>query len=371
MESGRIRVAKQFLIQKKLGAGSFGDVYLGLNTSTNEEVAIKLEESQSKFPQILSEAKIMSTLQGSGIPKIFWYGTEGKYNIMIQELLGSSLEEVFVKFDRQLSEKSILMISDQLFTRIETVHKQNYIHRDIKPDNFMFGKGKKNSTLFIIDFGLSKKYRDSNTKQHIKFSDKRSLTGTARYASINSHMGHEQSRRDDLEAIMYLIIYLFAGELPWQGIQCNNKLEKYRLIMDRKLNTTPEVLCRNLPLEIPQMLAYCRGLRFEDNPDYSFLKGMILKAAERIKVEFDWKFEWNSVKARKKKKRKTRRKVSEKSTEDVRKSFVKEDEIVTLVAVNKWPEFEDREKIFGNSRNINELVKLQPVTEEHKTCELF
>lgn len=371
MESGRIRVAKQYLIQKKLGAGSFGEVYQGLNTSTNEEVAIKIEEAQSKFPQILSEAKIISSLQGTGIPKIFWYGTEGKFNIMIQELLGSSLEEVFVKYERQLSVKSILMISDQILTRIETVHKQNYIHRDIKPDNFMFGLRKKNSTLYIIDFGLSKKYRDSNTKQHIKFSDKRSLTGTARYASINSHMGHEQSRRDDLEAIMYLIIYLFRGELPWQGLPCKNKLEKYRMIMDQKINSTTDNLCRNLPQEIGQMLGYCRSLRFEDNPDYSYLKGLIQKAAENSKLEFDWKFEWNTTKTKKKKGKKSKQKASEKSTLDMVKASIKEDEIATLIATTKWPEFEDREKIFGSSKNLNEIINLPQVSTENKSCDIF
>jgi casein kinase 1 len=369
MEGGRIRVAKQYLIQKKLGSGSFGEVYQGLNQTTNEEVAIKLEESQSKFPQVISEAKILSSLQGPGFPKVFWYGSEGRFNIMIQELLGSSLEDVFTKNDRRFSLKSILNISEQIFTRIESVHSQSFIHRDIKPDNFMFGSGKKHSILYIIDFGLSKKYRDSKTKQHIKFSDKRTLTGTARYASINSHLGHEQSRRDDLEAIMYLIIYLFLGALPWQGVQCNNKMEKYRTIMDIKINSTPEILCKTLPVEISQMLAYARGLRFEDSPDYSYFKSQIAKIAEKENIQIDQKFEWNSVKPKRKKKKK-KTKVSEKSIEDV-KFPQKEDDIKTLLSNNHWPEFLDREKIFKNNRDLKEVIKTPEETLEDKNCVLM
>ena len=366
MEGGRIRVAKQYLMQKKLGSGSFGEVYLGVNISTQEEVAIKLEDTQSKFPQVISEAKIINSLQGPGIPKIFWYGNEGHFNIMIQELLGSSLEEVFNKNDRRFSIKSILNIAEQLFTRIESVHSQSYIHRDIKPDNFMFGVGKKNSLLYVIDFGLSKKYRDSKTKQHIKFSDKRALTGTARYASINSHMGHEQSRRDDLEALMYLIIYLFIGTLPWQGVQCNNKLEKYRMIMDIKIGYTPEILCKNLHPELAQMLSYCRSLRFEDNPDYNYLKTQIVKIAEKESITIDSKFEWNSVKVKRKKKKK-KTKISDKSTEDV-KIPQKEDEIQTLVANSRWPEFFDRDKIFAKDGEMLEGCKRNS---DEKNCKVF
>jgi Serine/threonine protein kinase len=133
---------------------------------------------------------------------------------MVMEMLGVSLEQAFQKASRKFSVKTSIMIADQLFQRIEMVHNQNYIHRDIKPDNFLFGIGKKTNVLYIIDFGLSKKYRDSTTKQHIKFSDKRSLTGTARYASINSHIGNEQSRRDDIESIVYVVVYLLLGVLP-------------------------------------------------------------------------------------------------------------------------------------------------------------
>lgn len=133
---------------------------------------------------------------------------------MVIELLGSSLEDTFASLDRIMSLKSASMLSLQMFQRIETVHNHDYIHRDIKPDNFLVGLGRKESLVYVIDFGLSKKYRDSKTKQHIQYRDNRSLTGTARYASINSHMGIEQSRRDDLEGIIYVLLYFLNGSLP-------------------------------------------------------------------------------------------------------------------------------------------------------------
>jgi casein kinase 1 len=381
MEGGRIRVAGKYLIQKKLGAGSFGDVFLGTSSDPTEEVAIKLEDVHSKFPQVLAEAKIMSGLKGTGIPKVHWYGTEGSFNIMVLEVLGKSLEDVFQMNQSKFSIKTVVMIADQIFQRIETVHNQSYLHRDIKPDNFLFGVGKKANIVHIIDFGLSKKYRDASTKQHIKFSDKRALTGTARYASINSHMGNEQSRRDDIEAITYLIIYLFSGKLPWQGISFHNKAEKYRMIMNVKLNTTPETLCRNSPPEIVTILSYARSLRFEETPDYSFLRSNIQKIAERETFAIDNIFDWNSHQSSpKQKKTKKKKKKSPKINEERKAVPIKEDEVSTCIATTRWPEFNDREKIFSKinlekaeraQENSNLEVKENSKHNDEHLCNVF
>ena len=153
---------------------------------------------------------------------VHWSGIENKNNYMIIDLLGPNIEDLFSLCNKKFNLKTVLLLADQMLQRIEYVHSKSYIHRDIKPENFLMGLGKKSHIVHIIDFGLSKKYRDPKTLQHIPYRENKTLTGTARYASINAHLGIEQSRRDDLEAIAYMLIYLIKGYLPWQGIRVSN-----------------------------------------------------------------------------------------------------------------------------------------------------
>ena len=150
-----------------------------------------------------------------GFPRVHWFGVEGDYNVMVMDLLGPSIDDLAYFYKSKLSLKSVLMIADSMISRIEVFHNKGFIHRDIKPENFLMGSGKRQSTLYMIDLGLAKRYKDPKTGLHIKFKENRNMAGTIRYASINNHLGFEQSRRDDLEAIGYVLVFLFKGRLPW------------------------------------------------------------------------------------------------------------------------------------------------------------
>eukprot|EP00928_Gymnodinium_smaydae_P081089 TRINITY_DN64667_c0_g1_i1.p1 TRINITY_DN64667_c0_g1~~TRINITY_DN64667_c0_g1_i1.p1 ORF type:complete len:506 (-),score=75.73 TRINITY_DN64667_c0_g1_i1:20-1537(-) len=288
-------VAGKFKVGRKIGSGSFGEIHVGTNIASGEEVAIKLESHRSRHPQLVYEAKLYRLLAGGGgLPNVIWYGTEGSYNVMVLDLLGPSLEDLFNVCNRRFSLKTTLMLADQMINRIEYVHTHDIIHRDIKPDNFLVGVGSEASNVYIIDFGLAKRYRDPRTRQHIPYREHKNLTGTARYASVNTHLGVEQSRRDDLEAIGYVLMYFLRGSLPWQGLKATSKRDKYEKISRSKVETSPAMLCANYPPEFATYLNYCRALRFEDRPDYNHLRNMFRSVFLRSGFRQDFCFDWIS-----------------------------------------------------------------------------
>ncbi|KAG7277023.1 hypothetical protein CRUP_001649 [Coryphaenoides rupestris] len=274
-----LRVGNRYRLGRKIGSGSFGDIYLGTDISVGEEVAIKLECVKTKHPQLHIESKIYKMMQGGvGIPIIKWCGAEGDYNVMVMELLGPSLEDLFNFCSRKFSLKTVLLLADQM------------------PDNFLMGLGKKGNLVYIIDFGLAKKYRDARTHQHIPYRENKNLTGTARYASINTHLGIEQSRRDDLESLGYVLMYFNLGSLPWQGLKAATKRQKYERISEKKMSTPIEILCKGYPSEFATYLNFCRSLRFDDKPDYSYLRQLFRNLFHRQGFSYDYVFDWNMLK---------------------------------------------------------------------------
>jgi casein kinase 1/casein kinase 1 epsilon len=299
------KAPSNFKLIRKLGSGAFGEIFQGLNSKTNQEVAIKFESVNTKHPQLFYEAKLYQyLLKDPGvvdkcIPNIWYCGTEGEHNIMVMDLLGPSLEDLFNVCNRKLSLKSVLMAGEQMLSRIEYVHSRYILHRDIKPDNFVIGTSKKQHKVYIIDFGLAKRYIGKDGK-HIPYREGKSLTGTARYASINTHLGFEQSRRDDLESLGYVLLYFLRGSLPWQNMKANNKKEKYEKIMEKKLGTPVEVLCKGLPNEFVTYLQYCKTLKFEDKPDYNYLKTLFKDLFVKSGYEWDYQYDWNMISKKKK-----------------------------------------------------------------------
>ena len=283
----------KYVLLNKIGSGSFGDIYKARDKLTGEEYAVKLEHVDAKHPQLRYETNVYKLLAGGvGIPNIHWYGTEGDYVALVMDLLGPSLEDWFNYTKKKFSLKTVLMIADQMIERIEYFHSKNYLHRDVKPDNFLTGVGKNQHMIHIIDYGLAKAYVDSETKKHIPYKDKKNLTGTARYASINTHLGVEQSRRDDLEGVGYVLMYFNRGSLPWQGLRASTRKKRYRRIREVKATTSVEVLCKGFPKEFESYLNYCRKLEFYEKPNYDYLKKLFRDLFTRMGYKRDYMYDW-------------------------------------------------------------------------------
>ena len=208
------------------------------------------------------------------------------------ELLGQSLENLFQAQNKSFSIKTACMLGIQMVDRIEYIHSRKIIHRDIKPDNFVIGRGLKSHIVYVLDFGLSKKFWSSSHKCHIPFCRGKKLTGTARYASINALSGCEQSRRDDLESIGYIIMYFIRGSLPWQGLKVNRKEDRYKKICEKKKETSAKDLCSGFPSEFESFVSYTRGLQFTEVPNYNYLRNLLKSIIKKSGSSIDFYYDW-------------------------------------------------------------------------------
>ena len=287
-----IRVGGKFRISKKIGDGAFNEIYQGSDIFDNSEIAIKLEHNSIKYPQLLFESRLLESIPGIGIPKVYWAGVSGEYNVMVFELLGKNLEELLQNCDKKFSLKTTLMIAIQVLDRIRHLHMHNYIHRDIKPQNFSIGRGENEHIIYLIDFGLAKRYREEYTNFHIPLRQNIKLTGTIRYASCNALNKKELSRRDDMESIGYMLIYLLKGSLPWQGLKIKQKSEKYSKIKELKMSLEPEKLCEDLPDEFKEYIESVKNLEFEEEPDYGRYINMFTELFKKKEYVKDYMYDW-------------------------------------------------------------------------------
>ena len=283
----------KYKLLKIIGKGSFGSVFKGKNLITKEQVAIKVEDFKASGNVLENEAYFLYYLKNFGIPELKSFGVHHRYKMLVQTLLGENTEYI-ISNRHKTNYKDICMIAIQLLDRLEYIHSKYVIHRDLKPENIMVDLETK-SIVYLIDFGMAKKYRSGKTKKHIKFSIPYRLTGTARYCSVNALRGTEQSRRDDLESAGYVLIYLANKKfLPWMGLNVIDKLERYRLIYQIKKKLKSEQLCKDLPQEFCEYLNYTKGLNFEENPNYDYLRGLFKNLLIKKNFENDLKFSWKS-----------------------------------------------------------------------------
>ena len=287
-------VSKEYEIIKKVGSGSFGEVFLTKILASGKLVASKIEEKDSdkKNSKIFDEYKIYRKLElkglKKGIPKIHSFYETPKFNVLVMELLGENLDTIFNSFNKKFELCTVLKIGYEILNLIEKIHNCGFIHRDIKPNNFMFGVGDKKYELYILDFGLSKRFFKNN--KHIEYKTNKSLVGTARYTSINIHLGIEPSRRDDLESIGYMLIYFLKGILPWQGLKKQKNTDHLELIGETKLSTSLKNLCEGIPEHFYKYIDYTRKLSFDERPDYKFLKNLLSDCAKDNNIELKYQF---------------------------------------------------------------------------------
>lgn len=323
-------VGIHYAVGPKIGEGSFGVIFEGENIlhscqaqtgskrdssiiMANEPVAIKFEPRHSDAPQLRDEFRAYRILNGCvGIPHAYYFGQEGMHNILIIDLLGPSLEDLFEWCGRKFSVKTTCMVAKQMIDRVRAIHDHDLIYRDIKPDNFLIsqyqrilpeGKVIKScasssnndpNLIYMVDFGMAKQYRDPRTKQHIPYRERKSLSGTARYMSINTHFGREQSRRDDLESLGHVFFYFLRGSLPWQGLKApNNKLKYEKIGMTKqKLNPDDLLLNNAIPYQFATYLKYARSLKFDEDPDYDYLISLMDDALRLNDLKDDGHYDW-------------------------------------------------------------------------------
>lgn len=286
------KLVNKYQIIKTIGSGSFGEVYLAKCVKTGKYLAAKVED-RTKAPKIVNEYKIYMALYksgfNSGLPKIDNIIQTQKYNIMFMQLLGPNLEDLFNKNNRLFDVPTVLLLGIQMVTLLERLHKTKYIHRDIKPNNFLIGTNTNKDHLYIMDFGLSKKFVDK-FNNHIEQRNNRSLIGTARYASINMHQGIEPSRRDDLESVGYMLVYFLKGGLPWQGAKKKAGRTHIECIGDIKNSTHLDVLCENIPECFKEYIILTRSIDFSGEPDYDKLRQLFTnyQNSNQIDLRYQW-----------------------------------------------------------------------------------
>jgi serine/threonine protein kinase len=363
----------KILTDKCLGGGSFGHVYKCLDVKTKKEYSIKVESNNITNPQLLHEYKILKLLEGyEGIPKTYLFKNIGGESILIMDLLGANLEDILQDTKiKKFSLKTCLMTLKQIIERLKIIHQEGIIHRDLKPENLLVTKNIRDGLIYLIDYGLSKKYKDVKNDIHIPFKNDRPLTGTLRYISINTHKGIEQSRRDDIESACYIIIYFLNGKLNWDGIKCKTKDEKIQKIMEKKEEFKNNKEYKMLPLYFSNIFQYIYNLNFEEKPNYEYIFGVINKGLEQFNGESNYEktlYDWQSIEFViepifmiediKQKKFLEKRKEEEKRRREKKEKEEEKNKVVENKALNN--------KVINNHKNKNDENNKKKLPENKK-----
>lgn len=293
---------------KLLGEGSFGKVHLAQDLRTGKLHAVKMESKDNNINLLETESNIINYvnqhIDDNPVIKNYWYGADNKYYYLITDLLGPSLDSLLPKCNGKFSLKTVLMLAEQMISRVRYYHDRNIIHRDIKPDNFLVEYKKPHQNIYLIDFGLAKKYRRGPKKTHIPYIEDKPHIGTVRYMSLNAHEKKEQSRRDDMYSIGYVLLYLLQGRLPWQGVSEKSKSMRYKKIYQIKKSLSNAELVKGITCnscigtECPakkcfkKYFDYLDTVEFQGEINYNFLISEFLTCMQDHNYSYDYQWDW-------------------------------------------------------------------------------
>mmetsp|Transcript_36420 Transcript_36420/g.58353 ORF Transcript_36420/g.58353 Transcript_36420/m.58353 type:complete len:475 (+) Transcript_36420:1-1425(+) len=278
----------------RIGGGGFADVFFAWDTTTGQSCAAKMGHDES----LNWEAEVLKRLVGvSGFPALYYYGMHTQETVLVMDWLGRNLLDLQNMCGGCFGLRTVLKVADQVLQRVEALHAIGVIHRDIKPENFVIGRGNEASTIYMIDFGLASEYRNKSTRRRIPHVQHANFSGTPAYASVRAHMCEEQSWRDDLEAIGYMLVSLLRGSLPWeQDLKHRSSDEEWLEYCAKRKTLLPSFLiCTGCPKEFSEYLSYCKQLKFDQTPDYQKLRCMFKKVFEREGFSDDETFEWSHL----------------------------------------------------------------------------
>lgn len=284
----------RYTIKKLIAHGNFGDIYRGEDSKMKRTVAMKIENLRTEFPQLSAEYNVYTRLAGCvNVPKVYYFGTEIKTCALVMELLGKSLDDLLQICGGKFSLKTVLMLVDQMLSSIEFIHRMSYIHGDVKPGNFLIGNGNRKNQLFVIDFGMSRFFRDPSQHTHIAFTETRLFSGTARFSSACALRGREQSRRDDMEALAYVWAFMLNGELPWMSIKAESLEEQYAKTSTMKADIAPDQLFRGHPRQFADYLKRVKQYRFDEEPDYAAFRKTFRDLFINSGFIMDYNYDWS------------------------------------------------------------------------------
>ncbi|KAH8267487.1 hypothetical protein KR018_008069, partial [Drosophila ironensis] len=294
-----IIITRKYILHRKIGSGSFSDIYLANNRETGAEVAIKLEPEDFGPSMLSDENRLYKELSGAvGFPEVYEYICESDYDnycyyrMLVMQLLGPSLEDMFNYCNRRFSLKTVLMLSIQMFERLELLHSRGLLHRDLRPENFLMGVEEFKNRLYLIDLGLGEIFWSKLNNSHVPFSRGKRVRGNYGYSSVNTFKCYGSSRRDDMESLGYIFIYFLSGSLPWMDVKANTRANLTEIITELKASTRISDLCKDYPIEFSSYLTYCRTLGFEEEPHYQFLIRFFSDLMHSQRIANDFRFDW-------------------------------------------------------------------------------